>query len=64
MSPRKINVTAHSRISLDAAADQEFWCTFFDASAADLRAAVTAAGSYLVSVEDYLENRRQGGAAT
>lgn len=63
MSHRKISATAHSKVSLDTATEQEFWCTYFAASAAELHTAVAAAGSYLVSVEDYLENCKQGRVA-
>jgi hypothetical protein len=63
MSHGKISATAHSKISLTTAAEQEFWCTYFGASTAELHTAVAAAGSYLVSVEDYLEARKQARAA-
>ena len=59
MSYANFHPTAHSKVSLASAADQAFWSDYFGVSVAELRAAISAAGSYLVSIEDYLSAAQQ-----
>lgn len=59
MSYANFHPTAHSKVNLATTADQAFWCDYFGASVADLRNAISAVGSYLVSVEDYLGRTQQ-----
>jgi len=54
MSYANFHPTAHSKVNLVTAADQAFWCDYFGVGVADLRTAISAVGSYLVSIEDYL----------
>lgn len=59
MSYANFHPTAHSKVSLATAADQAFWSDYFAVSVAELQAAIFAAGSYLVSIEDHLSNAQQ-----
>lgn len=59
MTYANFHPTAHSKVSLATAADQAFWSDYFSVSVDELRAAVSAAGSYLVSIEDHLSNAQQ-----
>jgi len=59
MSYANFHPTAHSKVSLATAADQAFWSDYFSVSIAELHAAISVAGSYLVSIEDYLSNAQQ-----
>ena len=53
------HTTAHSKVSLATTADREFWCDYFGTDAAELNAAISAVGSYLVSIEDHLSSLQQ-----
>lgn len=59
MSYANFHPTAHSKINLASAVDQAYWCDYFGVGVADLRLAVSAVGSYLVSVEDYLSRAQK-----
>ncbi len=59
MSYANFHPTAHSKVSLATAADQAFWTDYFSVSLSELNAAISTAGSYLVSIEDYLSNAQQ-----
>lgn len=59
MSYANFHPTAHSKVSLASAADQAFWSDYFGVSITELRAAISSAGSYLVSIEDYLSSAQQ-----
>ena len=59
MTYANFHPTAHSKVSLATVADQAFWSDYFGVSVTELRAAISAAGSYLISIEDHLGNLQQ-----